>query len=71
MDIKRKEADEFIKSYFETYSQVKPFCEEAIKDIKNKGYVRTMMGRIRDLSKTINSSNSVVRNEAERMALNT
>ena len=71
LDIKRKEADEFIKSYFETYSQVKPFCEEAIKDIKNKGYVRTMMGRIRDLSKTINSSNSVVRNEAERMALNT
>ena len=71
LDIKRKEADEFIKSYFETYSQVKPFCEEAIKEIKNKGYVRTMMGRIRDLSKTINSSNSVVRNEAERMALNT
>ena len=30
-----------------------------------------MCGRIRDLSKTINSSNAMARNEAERMALNT
>ena len=30
-----------------------------------------MFGRIRDLSKTINSSNAMARNEAERMALNT
>ncbi|MEI0580334.1 DNA polymerase I [Brachyspira pilosicoli] len=71
LNISRKEADDFIKSYFSTYSQVKPFCEKVIEDVKAKGYVRTMLGRIRDLSKTINSSNAVVRNEAERMALNT
>lgn len=71
LDIKRKEADDFIKGYFETYSKVKPFCEEVVKEVRNKGYVRTMMGRVRDLSKTINSSNAVARNEAERMALNT
>ncbi len=71
LNIPRKEADDFIKGYFATYSQVKPFCEKVIEDVKAKGYVRTMLGRIRDLSKTINSSNAVVRNEAERMALNT
>ncbi|WP_157150580.1 DNA polymerase I [Brachyspira sp. SAP_772] len=71
LNITRKEADDFIKGYFSTYSQVKPFCEKVIEDVKAKGYVRTMLGRIRDLSKTINSSNAVVRNEAERMALNT
>ena len=71
LNIPRKEADDFIKGYFATYSQVKPFCEKVIEDVKAKGYVRTMLGRIRDFSKTINSSNAVVRNEAERMALNT
>lgn len=71
LNISRKEADDFIKGYFSTYSQVKPFCEKVIENVKAKGYVRTMLGRIRDLSKTINSSNAVVRNEAERMALNT
>ena len=71
LGIKRKEADEFIKGYFATYSKVKPFCENVVEDVRNKGYVRTMLGRIRDLSKTINSSNAMARNEAERMALNT
>lgn len=71
LDIKRSEASDFIKGYFETYARVKPFCEEVIKEVQNKGFVRTMMGRIRDLSKTINSSNAMTRNEAERMALNT
>ena len=67
LGIKRK----FIKGYFATYSKVKPFCENVVEDVRNKGYVRTMLGRIRDLSKTINSSNAMARNEAERMALNT
>ncbi|WP_028330536.1 DNA polymerase I [Brachyspira alvinipulli] len=71
LGIKRKEAEDFIKGYFSTYSRVKPFCEEVVEEVRNKGYVRTMLGRIRDLSKTINSSNAMARNEAERMALNT
>ncbi|WP_295155824.1 DNA polymerase I [uncultured Brachyspira sp.] len=71
LGIKRKDAEDFIKGYFETYSKVKPFCEEVVEEVRNKGYVRTMCGRIRDLSKTINSSNAMARNEAERMALNT
>ncbi|ANN62928.1 DNA polymerase I [Brachyspira hyodysenteriae] len=71
LGIKRKEAEDFIKGYFSTYSRVKPFCEEVVEEVRNKGFVRTMCGRIRDLSKTINSSNAMARNEAERMALNT
>ncbi|MEI0564000.1 DNA polymerase I [Brachyspira pulli] len=71
LGIKRKEAEDFIKGYFATYSKVKPFCEEVVEEVRNKGFVRTMCGRIRDLSKTINSSNAMARNEAERMALNT
>lgn len=71
LGIKRKEAEDFIKGYFSTYSRVKPFCDEVVEEVRNKGFVRTMCGRIRDLSKTINSSNAMARNEAERMALNT
>lgn len=71
LNISRKEADDFIKSYFKNYSRVEPFCKSVIEDVKNRGSVKTMLGRIRDLSKTINSSNAVVRNEAERMAVNT
>ncbi len=71
LGIKRKEAEDFIKGYFSTYAKVKPFCEEVVEEVRSKGYVQTMLGRIRDLSKTINSSNAMARNEAERMALNT
>ncbi|KLI26767.1 DNA polymerase I [Brachyspira hyodysenteriae] len=71
LGIKKKEAEDFIKGYFSTYSRVKPFCDEVVEEVRNKGFVRTMCGRIRDLSKTINSSNAMARNEAERMALNT
>ncbi len=71
LNITRKEADEFIKSYFNTYSKVSPFCEKVVSEAQASGVVRTISGRLRNLSATINSRNAVVRNEANRMAVNT
>lgn len=71
LNISRKEADDFIKNYFKTYAGVEPFCANVISNTRETGIVKTITGRIRDLSKTINSQNTVVRNEADRIAVNT
>jgi len=71
LNISRKEAEDFIKNYFKTYAGVEPFCASVINDTRETGIVKTITGRIRDLSKTINSQNTVVRNEADRIAVNT
>ena len=71
LNISRKEAEDFIKNYFKTYAGVEPFCANVINKTRETGIVKTITGRIRDLSKTINSQNTVVRNEADRIAVNT
>lgn len=69
LSIPRKEAAEIIDSYFNEYMGIKSFIDKAIATAREKGYVETMLGRRRYL-RDINSSNSVVRNFAERNAVN-
>lgn len=69
LGIPRKEAAEIIDSYFNEYTGIKSFIDKAIAGAREKGYVETMLGRRRYL-RDINSSNSVVRNFAERNAVN-
>ncbi len=71
LGISRKEADSFIKSYFSMYSAVKPYFDEVIERARESLEVRTMLGRRRDFSSSINSKSVMVRNEAERMVVNT
>lgn len=69
LNISRKEAKEIIDSYFEQYSTIKSYMDNAIMKARENGYVETIMKRRRYL-KDINSANAVVRGFAERNAVN-
>jgi DNA polymerase-1 len=70
LGIKREEAEDYIKKYFERYKGVKRYIEEAISHAYQNGYVETMFGRRRYLSE-LKSDNIRIRNYGERLALNT
>lgn len=67
--LSRKEAKEMIENYFATYPQLKIYMASQLESAKEMGYVSTILGRKRHL-KDINSSNFVVRGQAERNAVN-
>jgi len=64
------EAQEFIDAYFEEYPGVKGFMEATKVRAKEDGFVRTLLGRRRFLP-DLRSRNRVLREAAERMAVNT
>lgn len=66
----QKEASQFIKKYLEIYPKVKEYGDQCIAKAREKGYVSTIMGRIRHIP-DIKSSNFSVRGFAERVAKNT
>jgi DNA polymerase-1 len=68
-NLSREEAAQFIALYFEKYPMVKEYLEATKEQARKLGYVQTMMGRRRFLPE-INSSNRMVREAAERMAIN-
>ena len=65
----RSEASQFISLYFERYPRVKEYLEKIKKQARKLGYVQTLEGRRRFLPE-INSPNRLVREAAERMAIN-
>ena len=65
----RASAKEYIDSYFERYPKVKQFMENNVSFAKQHGYALTKFGR-RRLIADINSSKYLVRNFAERVAMN-
>jgi DNA polymerase-1 len=66
----RKEAAQFIESYFASYQGVKKYMEQSVELARTQGYVTTLLGRRRYLP-DIRSSNFNRRNFAERTAMNT
>ena len=68
--ISRKEADAFIRAYFDRYPKVRGFIDASIDEARKTGMVRTMMGRLRRLP-DIQSKNVPARLESERQAVNT
>ncbi|EGO8429926.1 DNA polymerase I [Enterococcus faecalis] len=70
LGITRKQAQQYIDTYFEKYPGVKQYMEEIVRDAKDKGYVETLYHRRRYLS-DINSRNFNLRSFAERTAINT
>lgn len=70
LKISRKEAKEYIDTYFERYPKVKEFIENIISQGKESGYVETMVNRRRYIPE-INSSNKIVKSLGERLAMNT
>ncbi|MFK5856936.1 MAG: DNA polymerase I [Bacteroidota bacterium] len=69
LGIPRREAADIINSYFDKYPGVKDYMKNTIVFAKENGFVETIMGRRRYL-KDINSANAIVRNFAERNAIN-
>ncbi|MCM2277547.1 MAG: DNA polymerase I [Oligoflexia bacterium] len=69
LKISRKEAQETIDRYFQRYGAVKRFLDQQILDARENGYVTTLLGRKRALP-DIASRNQAIRNNAERMAMN-
>lgn len=70
INVSVKEADKYIKEYFEKFSGVKSYMDAIIADAKQKGYVETLLGRRRMLPE-LTSSNFNLRSFGERVALNT
>ncbi|MDR2521999.1 MAG: DNA polymerase I [Spirochaetaceae bacterium] len=70
LEITRKNALEFIKTYFATYSGVSTYIQGVISGAEQNGYVTTMFGRRRTI-RLINSSNKMEKAAAERIAVNT
>ncbi len=69
LNIPRSEAKHIIDQYFEQYTGIKTYMNQAILNAREKGYVETIKGRRRYL-RDINSANAVVRGFAERNAIN-
>jgi DNA polymerase-1 len=63
-------AHEFILRYFARHPQVKAYLEASLEQARQRGWVTTMLGRRRQIPQ-INSSNRILRQEAERSAINT
>jgi DNA polymerase-1 len=67
--VDHEEAREFIRKYFANYPQVAQFLEEVKTSAREHGFVETEMGRRRYIPE-INSTNAMLRNQADRMAVN-
>ncbi len=70
LQISRSQADEFIKSYFATYSGITQFEADTVAKAEETGTVSTILGRRRTIS-GINNRNQMLKKAAERMAVNT
>jgi DNA polymerase-1 len=70
LEISRKMAQTFIDQYFDRYRGVKRFLEQTIAEARHTQQTSTLLGRIRILT-DINSSNHIIRQAAERTAINT
>jgi DNA polymerase-1 len=70
LKIPRKQADEFINSYFDRYANIRGFIDKTVSHAEEAGSVSTILGRERFIA-GINSKNRNEKNGAERMAVNT
>jgi DNA polymerase-1 len=70
LGIDRKEAELYIRRYFERYVGVREFIDRTIAEVRETGVAKTMLGRRRPIP-DMQSRNPSARNFAERTAVNT
>ncbi len=70
LNISRSEAKSLIDQYFATYTGLKKYMDDTVAFARENGYVKTLLGRRRHL-RDINSRNSMMASQAERIAINT
>jgi len=69
LTISRKQAERYIKDYFERFKGVKAFMDAQVAECRQTGSVRTLYGRKRSIHE-INASQYMVRQLGERLAMN-
>ena len=69
LGIENREAAKILSDYFAAFPSVKDYMDEAIDLARKRGFTETLFGRKRKLPE-LKSSNSRVRNAAERQAMN-
>lgn len=67
--LSRSESKDLIDAYYKTYPRLREYINEQVDTARENGYAQTISGRRRYL-KDINSQNIVVRQAAERNAVN-
>ena len=67
--VTRREADDYIKGYLNTYSGVDAFMKEVVENARQDGFVSTMYNRRRYLPE-LSSSNGMIKAAGERIARN-
>ncbi|MCD3245104.1 DNA polymerase I [Clostridium botulinum C] len=70
INVSRKEAKEYIDTYFSRYPNVKKYIDDIINKSEQDGFVTTIMNRKRYIPE-IQSRNKIVRSFGERLAMNT
>jgi len=70
LGVSQRLAQEFIQRYFARHVRVKAYLDKTLQEARERGWVTTLMGRRRQLPQ-LHSSNRLVRQEAERSAINT
>ncbi len=68
-NIPRKDAQEFISSYFAAYSGISYYMMAIKEQAKAQGFVETLLGRKRQIPE-LRASNPALRSAGERMAIN-
>lgn len=69
LSISRKEANDYINQYFQTYPGIKGYIDSMVDDAKKTGYSLTMFNRRRPIPE-LKSSNYMQRSFGERVAMN-
>ncbi|MCR5737061.1 MAG: DNA polymerase I [Eubacterium sp.] len=69
LSISRKEAEQYINDYFESYPGIKNYLNQSVADAKEKGYSVTMFGRRRPIPE-LKAGNFMQRQFGERVAMN-
>lgn len=67
--VSRKEAAEYIKSYFEKYPQISSYLSDVVEKAKQNGYTETVFGRRRYIPE-LTSPKAMLRAFGERAAMN-
>lgn len=70
LGIDRRQAEQYIKAYFQRYSGVRKFIDRTIAEVRKTGVAKTLLGRERPIP-DMHSRNPNARGFAERTAVNT
>jgi DNA polymerase-1 len=69
LNIDRRDAEKYIRQYFDRHPGVREYVKDIIAEAKEKGHVKTLFGRKRPVPE-LNSNNKNIQQQGERLAVN-